>query len=51
MTAACVLLVLHLILTIWYGYLAYINSSWLAGICAGCWALCFVLDIVKLSLL
>ena len=51
MALTCFLLVLHLILTILYGHLAYVNSSWLYGICTGCWALCFILDIVKLSLL
>ena len=51
MTAACILLVLHLILTILYGRLAYIDSSWPYGICAGCWFLCLVLDIIRLSLL
>ena len=50
MIAACTLLVLHLILTILYSRLAYINSSWPYGICAGCWFLCLVLDIIKLSL-
>ena len=51
MTLTCFLLVLHLILTILYGRLAYINSSWPYGICAGCWTLCLILDIIKLSLL
>ena len=46
-----VLLVLHLILTILYGRLAYINSSLPYGICTVCWFLCLVLDIIKLSLL
>lgn len=50
MTATYILLVLHIILTIMYGYLAYSNSSWLYGICSGCWFLCLVLDIIKLSL-
>ena len=46
-----ILLVLHIILSIMYGWLAYVNSSWLYGICAGCWILCILLDIIKLSLL
>lgn len=45
-----ILLVLHIILSIMYGWLAYANSSWLYGICAGCWILCVLLDITKLSL-
>ena len=51
MAAVCSLLVLHLILTILYSRLAYINSSWGYGFCAGCWFLCMILDIIKLSLL
>lgn len=46
-----ILLVLHIILSIMYGWLTYINSSWLYGICTGCWILCVFLDIIKLSLL
>lgn len=46
-----VLLVLHIILSIMYGWLTFVNSSWLYGICTGCWILCAILDIIKLSLL
>lgn len=46
-----ILLVLHIILSIMYGWLTYTNSSWLYGICTGCWTLCVFLDIIKLSLL
>lgn len=46
-----VLLVLHIILSIMYGCLAFVNSSWAYGICAGYWFLCLVLDVIKLSLL
>lgn len=46
-----VLLVLHIILSIMYGCLTFVNSSWAYGICTGCWILCVILDIIRLSLL
>lgn len=49
MAADYILLVLHFVLTIMYGRLAYLSSQKrLYGFCSGCWALCLVLDIIKL---
>jgi len=42
------LIALYLILSLWYGYLAFSNGSWLNGITSCCWLGCAIISIVRL---
>ena len=42
------LIALYLILSLWYAYLAFVNSSWLNGVTSCCWLTCAIIWIVRL---
>lgn len=42
-----ILVTLNLICCILYAYLAFSQSSWMYGICSGCWLLCAIINFTR----